>query len=141
MRFRSSRSAAPLKVAEVLHKGLPDLIELADRTWAKDMLPELRRIFVRQEDAPIRTKPTSESTVVLTVLIAFGTIVVTLAAAYFCFSKRRARLVNEAEMEVLISENDPRRFPAYVYPMPMGYQVMPLQHITAQLELNRSSLS
>jgi hypothetical protein len=134
MRFRSSRSAAPLKVAEVLRKGaVPDLIELADRTWAEDVPPELRRIFVPQEDAPVRrfrTKPTNESTVVFMVLIiviVFGTIVITLAVTYFYFSKGRAHQVNKAETEVLISENDPRRFPAYVYPMPMGYPMMPLQ--------------
>lgn len=27
----------------------------------------------------------------------------------------------------MISENDPRRFPAYVYPISMGYPMMPLQ--------------
>jgi hypothetical protein len=129
--FQSRKHRAPLKVAEVLAPGDDTaLIELADRLWAADVPPPVRQVFVRQDEGRPRhvlVRPDRSETLLygaLIALIIIGTAATTLAAAMCCMRQERAKAVAPGETEALISPNDPRRFPAYVYPY--GYPIAPM---------------
>lgn len=126
--FRSRKLKSPLKISEVLApRDDPTLIELADRLWAGDIPEPPRQIFLRHDDDRVRrlrVHPDNDETVLyvaLIVLIVIGTAATTLAAALYCMRQERAKGTIAGETESLISPNDPRRFPPYVYPY--GYPV------------------
>jgi hypothetical protein len=128
LRLRSVRSSHPLKVSEVLGGG-PNLLEIADKLWAEDVPAEVRRADAEQNEPPARRAHGGHGDRIALVFVAtVGLIVVataglTLGISYCWFRKDTATKANQDEIQRLIPEGDPRRFPGYPYTMPMAYAI------------------
>jgi hypothetical protein len=120
--FEVKKMRVPLKISEILRSNAHTLIGLANQLWAEEIPRVIKQVFVYNNLAEVRRMrvySTLESPMLLIALLpvtAVLTITAALTIASYCVHRARRKGRNQSETDLLISGDDPRRFPQYVYP-------------------------